>query len=443
MPKYKSGEWDGYISLMNGMRIPTGMLRYVEEGLREGGYLCKYYGVAVNRRTPTAEAMRLVRAGTILEGVVLRDYQHDAVLTLLEKQRGIADMATNAGKTVVFAALIKALGNTDALVVVNTKDLLHQTSTRLQEYLGRRVGIIGDGKRSDSDVCVATIQSLNAMRKSLKARKFKARFAHNSILVIDECHHVSNNRTLEVLMDIPGWHRYGVSGTPLERDALSDLSLIGCTGPVQVHVSNQQLIQEKWSAQPIIQINDMAYLYDWQDDDDKRKYHHIYEEAIAGNEARNAWIAQLAVEECVHGPTLVVVTRLAQGKALLDEMQVDGSEGNMFVHGGSSMEERTLALRRMARGDKFVCIATQIFDEGVDVPALDTIILAAGGKSRMKLLQRIGRGLRKKKDDAVLYVHDFYDGGQKYLQRHYRERMAEYERQGFTVEHVPGKDFAP
>lgn len=430
MPSFRRGTWDGYFSLIAGNKIPTGLMRLAFDELRSEGYTCEHRVVCGRIANAQFSDTEIARS---LDGVTLRDYQVQAVQKLLNKQRGIADMATNAGKTVVFAALIKALGNADAVVVVNTKDLLYQTSERLSEYIGRRVGLIGDGKRSDSDVVVATIQSLNATCKSLGDKRFRKRFVSNRVLVIDECHHVADNRTFDVLMHIPGWHRYGVSGTPLERGSLSDLKLIACTGPVQVTVTNMQLIENGWSAEPFIQVHDLSYMHTMYS---SAKWHKVYDTAIVRNDARNSYIVDLALEESMYGPVLVVVTRIDHGKALCKMIAEDAADKVIFVNGSSPMDVRQAALSRMARGDKCITIATQIFDEGVDVPALDSVILACAGKSRIKLLQRIGRGLRKKDGDNELYVHDFNDGRNKYLKRHYEERTAEYARQGFEVEEV-------
>ena len=131
MPKYRDGIWDGYISLLRGFKtFPTGLLDIVLDALEQAEIR---WGLSFTNY-PT-EQIPLVKED-VLDNVLLRDYQVDATQQLLNSERGIAKMATNAGKTVVFAALIKLLGNRNALVIVRSKDLLYQTSTRLSEYLG-------------------------------------------------------------------------------------------------------------------------------------------------------------------------------------------------------------------------------------------------------------------------------------------------------------------
>lgn len=429
MPKYKSGQWDGYIRLIKGQdTIPTGLLRLVRDTLADQDIGCsyKYEGVREIKYAIPYSSLQ-----SCLDGVELRDYQADAVTALLSAERGIAKMATNAGKTVVFAALIKILGNRNALIIVQSKELLYQTSGRLAEYLGRPVGVIGDSHRDRTDICVATIQTLNSMRGKLGRLTFHNIFSRNRVLVVDECHHVANNKTFDILMDIPGWYRYGSSGTPLDRGALNDLKLIACTGPVQVDVTNAQLIEAKWSAKPIIYVHNVPYSTDTWDAD----YQTAYSLCIVDNEARNLLVRTLALQEVGSGTVLIIVNRIRHGADIADMLGTVAT----FVNGNSPIEERMDVLRRMADGERFVVVATPIFDEGVDVPALDTIILACGGKSHIKLLQRIGRGLRKKSGDNILRVHDFLDGGNEYLLEHSEERVRVYKAEGFQVEYATKK----
>lgn len=252
MPKYKNGSWDGYISLLRGMKtFPTGLLDILSDAFRKEGWNIKTYDSDVR----LVSEIDLTFPPNLLSIVTLRDYQADAVGDLLYAERGIAKMATNAGKTVVFAALIKLLGNKNALIIVRSKDLLYQTSRRLADYLDRSVGLIGDSHRDEDDILVATIQTLNSLRKQkISIRKL---FAENRILVIDEAHMVADNQTFDVLMQVPGWYRFGFSGTPLDRGKLNDLKLIACTGSLQVEVSNAELIEQEWSAKPIIFLHDV------------------------------------------------------------------------------------------------------------------------------------------------------------------------------------------
>ena len=420
MPKYRAGLWDGYVSLLRGFHtFPTGLLDLVldafdRQQIRWGLSLPAYPATGIGYVTEDT-----------LSGVALRDYQVDAVHVLLAKNRGIAKMATNAGKTVVFAALIKLLGNADALVVVRSKDLLYQTSRRLSEYLDREVGLIGDSQRDRDDICVATVQTLASLKKHKVS--IKKRFANNKILVIDECHLATADQSFDVLMEIPGWYRYGFSGTPLDRGKLNDLKLIACTGSLQVEVTNAELIEAEWSAKPVIFLHEVHEIPGFWDE----AYQIAYDLCIMTDLSRRELIANIARQEVERGSVLIIVNRIEHG-VMLQSLLPD----SVFVNDSSSIEERQKILRQLGDGDKLCCIATQIFDEGVDVPALDTLVLAGGGKSHVQLLQRVGRGLRRKEGRNVVHIHDFLDGSNKYLVEHTQERVRVYKREGFQVKLV-------
>lgn len=764
MPLYRRGRWDGYINLLKGNNMPTGLLRMLSNDLRGRGetVVHSYNKSCSKTHLPYIEPNGLRgRIRDCLTGVTLRDYQIDATYELLCKSRGVAKMATNAGKTVIIAALLKFLKG--GLVVVNSKDLLHQTSTRLAEYLDADVGMIGDSRFDYNPISVATIQTLASFHKKTGKMNFRYTFGNNRVLIIDECfvagtmvgsvpieqivcgdvvdsysesrdlyeghsvirtfkrnapsklysivagshsvvctgnhpflsdngiwicakditvgdhiiyveecnaetkatnedirmqlvrigstedskresvqrvhcrdkefvllsgmqqcvqgdgvvenygyneqkvcvgedeakesdarredccqdggskeeiqytlgtssqgrewktitspaeaivrsigtghriccrfgryigrreeatkianllqnrhcrstkhdrhrsgwsitqqqgetragqkegvcttavrvdsieifeqgsddrfakvcpdgyvynievavnstyvangfivhncHHIAHNKSFDVLMDIPGWCRYGFSGTPIMRGNLNDLKLIAATGPVQVEVTNADLIDNGWSAVPTVYIHSISYkkldateFYD-------TSYQYAYTEGIVGNTVRHNLACEIVESIVLDGKSvLILVNRLAHGEALL-EMLYDNHPDiqAIFVHGSSSVADRRAALDRLS-SDNICVIATPIFDEGVDVPALDAVVLAGGGKSQWKLLQRLGRGLRRKEGDNVVQIHDFDDYFNKYLDRHCNERIRVYVREGFKTEVIDHED---
>lgn len=420
MSKYRSGRWDGYISLVRGLNtFPTGLLRLVCDELERSkvDVECDY---AIKHIQPGNDI-----SNDMLQGITLRDYQVTAIKQLLRGGRGIAKMATNSGKTAVIAGLIKAYENFHSVVLLHRKELLHQTRERLAARLGVSVGdigAVGDGMFLKHRVTVAMVQTLYNRRKDIPQV-----FAGNFLVLVDECHHVSSNQMMDVLFAIPGPIRIGFSGTPLVNRRLADLKLIAATGPVVVDISNKELISSGVSATPDVTIHTV---YDDDADLFELDYAKAYAKAIVNNDERNAIISNIAhVAAGGYGIVLVLVTRIAHGNILSNMIP-----GSIFVHGSCSVEERREALDNMRRDDfTGVVIASQIFDEGVDVPCVDTVVLAGGGKSQVKLLQRIGRGLRAKKGRNVVVVHDFLDDTNKYLLNHSERRIDVYEQEGFSV----------
>jgi len=414
MPKYRSGHWDGYISLMLSFSMfPTGLLSIVVSALESRGY-----HVNVDR-APLCEHSIVVPE--FLNDIVLRDYQIDAANKLLDAGRGIARMATNSGKTEVMAAIIKAL-NQKSLIVLHRKELMYQTADRLSKRLGTEIGMIGDGIWEYKFITVAMIQTLsNAKDLSM--------FHDTSVVIIDECHHTGSDQMMNVLGKIPGRYRFGFSGTPLKGDVLADMKLISATGDVVCDVTNMELIEGGYSAKPVIK---MCIIERDGDDDWELIYRKAYTSLIVENEDRNNKIVEFAKEST--GTVLILVSRLDHGRKLRDMIP-----GSVFIHGSDSSEYRMEMLLHM-RDHSGVFIASPIFDEGIDVPRVDTVILACGGKSYVKLLQRIGRGMRKKDDGKnELIIIDFIDDTNKYLLKHSDRRIKTYVSEGFDAKVVDAK----
>lgn len=409
MPKYKSGHWDGYISLMRTFTtFPTGLLDIVCAALDDANVA---YAVDVGdmfyERTNTLHT-------DCLEGVTLRDYQLDAAVKMLNARRGIARMATNSGKTEIIAALMYAIEpEGQQLMIVNSVDLMYQAQERLHKRLQKPIGVIGDGERDVQDITVAIVNSLANIPSVENVLEPVA-------IYIDECHHGASARYLELMQRLSGRFRYGFSGTPLNGDVLHDLQLISITGSIVYNLTNAELIDAGYSAKPVVKLHVIDNL--WLDVD----FQTAYEELIVSNTERNAKITEL-VRQYTDEVVLIIVSRIAHGK-ILQKLIPD----SVFVSGSNSSEYRTIVLDNM-RKYSGVYIATNIFDEGVDVPAISVLVMAAGGKSRRAVLQRIGRGLRVKNDGSGLVVHDFIDDTNDYLLDHSEERTDVYTAEGFDV----------
>lgn len=418
MPTYKSKRWDGYIHLCKGSYFPTGLLSYVVDAISKSVHS---KGIPMDITYPkypdaNIEALKCDMFGDI----VLRPYQYEAARTLIVQGRGVAKMATNAGKTAVIAAVSKMI-NGNVLVVVTSRDLLHQTADRLSSMLGEEVGKVGDGLNDVRRVTVGTFQTLH--NKVTKGDSVPRWLLELDCTMYDECHHVSSNTSQDVLYAVTAPYRFGFSGTPLKHDDLADLLLMGATGPVVIDISNEQLVNSGISAKPIVEMMQLgtetvpdAWEYGWRS---------AYDDLIVKCSYRNHIIASYVMQKSM--TTLILVDRIEHGRIL------SSISGSIFVNGSNTIEERAEALGKLRDEPGTVVIATPIFGEGIDVPAVELLVLAGGGKGHIKLLQQIGRGMRAKEGDNILRVLDFADLSNKYLAEHSFIRAELYEREGFEV----------
>lgn len=420
MRKYVLGMWDGYIRLAKGSDIPTGLMYDVADALELDNF-----SIEIHDELPYPDVHHYDISWSMFDGITLRDYQLQAANTLLEQKRGVAKMATNSGKTEVIAIICKAISS--AIIVLTTKkDLLYQARDRLSLRLGEEVGMIGDSEFDIRRITVGMIQTLSKHPDMIKSLQVC------DCVIFDECHHVPSRTAQDVMYGLNAVMRFGFSGTPLKHNLLSDLTLIGATGPVIVDISNNELIESGISARPMIEMHVISNKSTKRDF--KLAWKDAYEKYVICNGVRNELIASI-VESANANSTLVLVERLDHGKKLQE--LITASE---FVSGGSDITRRLSARTDLGAKNHVKVISTPIFDEGVDLPAVDLLILAGGGKAMVKLLQRIGRGMRHKDGKNEVRIIDFVDDTNIYLLSHSKERAEIYESEGFEVKVI---DHAP
>jgi len=352
----------------------------------------------------------------------LRDYQEEALSKILEQGRGIIHHATGAGKTIVMAAALRDL-NLNSIIIVPTLNLLHQTVEELKKMLGEhRVGQIGDSVWEPAQFTVSTIQSLWSKLKA-NDHQLSLIFKEGDVLIIDEAHHINiggkgkiQNTYFKIAQQLDSYYKIGLTATPGDEGSLDRELLEAATGRVLHHVSSSLLIERGLLARPEIQmyrITPIQRYSDWQA---------AYKQNILRNAKRNALICRLARQYAGEGKSvLITVTRVAEHGAVLKEMMPEA----VFMSGSTDSSLRIEYIKAFKEKKTPIMIST-VVNEGVNIPALDVIILAGGGKSIKQTVQRIGRALRRSENKSLATIIDFFDADSGMLQRHSRARLKVY-----------------
>ena len=428
MPRFKMGQWDGRIKLFNRRTksFPAGLSSHVKEALEQAGIKVSIQESRAMPPLPQPQSGRWLE-GLELEGVSFAppyDYQPEVATKMLEAKRGIVSVATNGGKSEI-ACLVTAALRQPTLFIVPGKDLLHQTRERFIKRLRASehdIGLIGDGKwKPGAWVTIGTAQTLSRSLGGVKGKDFLDR---QQLVFIDECHHAGSDQWYQVLRACNAYFRYGLSGTPLKRTDGADMRLIGVTGPVLVEIRNKDLIARGISCEVEVRF----LRVDRPDLPDGTPYHDAYKMGIVENPYRNRLLCK-AIEEQVdkRKSVLVLVREINHGSGMSNSLWKYGKfVPNQFICGKESSDTRIKALKDFQKRDLPVLIATSIFDEGVDVPNIDVLVLAGSGKSSIKTLQRIGRGLRTGGGSSKLLVIDTADFQNKHLLKHSLQRMEDY-----------------
>lgn len=415
---FQEGRWDGTYSFFRekSQTFLTGLLSFVKQ---------KIPLVVVDvRRRPQGAALRPAQ----LKGVELRDYQRQAIEQALRLERCVLQAPTGSGKTIIGAALLASLPYR-AIWLTHRLDLAFQSRDVLSKTLGEEIGLIQADIFEVHRVTVATIQTLYERVKTLPEARKLLRSA--DVLVIDEAHNVSMNRWRRLGMWSDAYYRYGLTATPLLRHDLQNFWLIGLTGEVVPVVSTTELIDRKLLARPrVMMISNIVPALG--------EYFLSRVLALEQNKKRNRLVVsllKLGIKKNLK--VLCLVNTIAHGASLVSLLSEEDKEKVWFLTGETSRDERLKTLWEFRCGRLQGIIATPIFDEGIDVPDCRMIILAAGGKSHLRLVQRIGRGMRPKlDDDNTLLVYDFFDVGDPYLEKHSRARLRVYQKERFEIQRI-------
>jgi superfamily II DNA or RNA helicase len=376
--------------------------------------------------------------------VALRDYQAGAFKSAMNNRIllgtqsfdwpcGVLRIATGGGKTELAVAMFQA-NPVPTVFVVHRKHLMSQAINRFAKY-GVTAGQVGDGvfDPDPKGITVATIQTLHNRLKEGDTEKIR-QFLRAQQIFFDEAHLCAskidkgNQFTILARQFRHAFYRWGLTATPFMRDEYSNQLLMGCTGDLLCTISNDQLIKEGHLTPPRVKIINM------DDVGGPKQWPEVYEGAIVMNNVRNIRIID-ELSKCPK-PAFVMCTRLAHAKTLHKLAELKGIHLPAVQQGSTPLKERDDVIKDLQSGRIKAIIATTIYDEGVDIPNLRSLILAGGGKSTVAQLQRIGRGLRTYVGKDEVLVIDFNDKTGSVLKRHSAARRKVWKDEGFTIEEV-------
>jgi superfamily II DNA or RNA helicase len=378
----------------------------------------------------------------------LRPYQLEAVDRILDKSRGILWVPTGGGKTEIAAGLAKTLPAVNILFLVHKTQLMEQAAERYERRTGERAGRIGEGKWSVERFTCATFQTLYQGLKRKEPRVL-ALLQYTEGVIVDECHTLPADSFWKVLSQCHrAYWRVGLSGTPLGRDDSKSLNAIALLGPVIYRIKPEVLQEAGVLAVPRIHLLKYQVPGEYQA---KSDWHSTYARLVERDEGRNAVV--LAAAKLAPKPSLLFVKGIDHGKKLSKLLWKAGVK-NEFVWGEHSTEYRNALVRRLENGSLDMLVCSTVFNEGVDIPCLASCVIAAGGKSTIAAIQRVGRALRVAPGkSASVDIYDVFEEGCgcaqvakewgtgtvgqhpgcKWLERHAKERKRSYETEGYTT----------
>lgn len=242
---------------------------------------------------------------------------------------------------------------------------------------------------------------------------------------VSNCHTAPAESYRKIInMTRNAYWRCGLSGTPLARSDHRSVLAIGSIGRVIYRIKTETLIDAGLLSKPTIEMRRC------EQTSDKDVWASVYRELVVNSKVRNLLILDMVRD--APKPCIVFVTSLQHGRALSKSLQKAGTKSE-FVDGASSLDTRKRMVTRLENGEVEALVATTIFNEGIDIPSLRSVVIASGGASTIQTLQRIGRGMRRTEDKSTFHVFDVADRGQRWTERHAKSRATAYRSEGHEV----------
>jgi len=442
MPQYKLGRWDGKVNFFGiGGTGYVNHLDVIQQVLLENNVEIADIDdqrIPVDLKFNTIEedfwGDKTWPKGHPAEGepIRLRDYQVEVINNFLQNPQSLQEVATGAGKTIITATLSKITEPYGrSLVVVPNKSLVTQTE---EDYIncGLDVGVyFGDRKELGKTHTICTWQSLNILDKKHKdgeAVLSLAEFLDGvSTIIIDEVHQakaeVLKNLLTRNLRNAP--IRWGLTGT-IPKEKFEFESIHASLGPVIGQVSAKELQDKGVLSQCHVNVVQLMDLPEFRDYQSELKY-------LVTDKKRIEYIGKLLNGVKDSGNTLILVDRISAGE-LLQEL----IPGSTFVKGDVKLKDRKEAYDEINEGTNHVVIATYgVAAVGINIPRIFNLVLIEPGKSFVRVIQSIGRGVRKAKDKDFVQIWDLTSTC-KFAKRHLTQRKKFYKeaQYPFTIEKV-------
>ena len=322
----------------------------------------------------------------------LRDYQREACEVLSEWDCGVLVAPCGGGKTEVGVGLLGSFAG-KRLVVVHTVDLARQWVARctlrgLPATLATGSAAWVKALALDG-VIVTTVQTLT---RAVDVGEW-------ACVIVDEAHHVPASTYTALLARLQWKCIYGLTATPDRADGMT-AAMLAWLGPIRYSVDRGLLQAEGNTVLPAIVRVDTGAFCESSDFGDM-----VGE--LTQNQARNALIARTVRSHGAY-PQMVLTSRVEHAECLavlLSGLEAGGRVAVMT--GGTKGREAILDDARAGRVD--VLIATQLADEGLDVPGLCAVHLAAPSRAAGRIEQRVGRIMRPAAGKGVPVVYDYVD----------------------------------
>lgn len=413
--RFKMGQWDGRERLLTKrLKFPSGLVPRAVKVLEARNIA---YEIIEHIEYPD------IQAPLLWSGPSLYPYQQQVVERSLNANRGMIKVATGGGKSVMLAKIV-AEYNVPTMIYVVSLDLLGQMRETLEDTLGIEVGVIGGGECSVRKITVCSVWTAGlACGEKFKRTDFDEDFTpdkwkpsdlqreqivqavHDARLVLlDEAQFAAANSIRMILRhSTNASYKFGLSATPFRENG-DDILLEAAFGDQICDISASQLISEGYLVPPKIAFRDIPPYHKKI----PKKWGAVKSSYIVHNEVRNDILIKNALTLLEMGRKPLMLFREHKHGEILRDM-LPNDVRIRFATGNASYEERNKLRADFQGGQVDLLLCSSIFDQGINLPSISSLLLCGGGKSRGKAMQRIGRAIRTAPGKEDAYIVECFD----------------------------------
>lgn len=321
-------------------------------------------------------------------------------LRLLRETKGLIISATGTGKTYLAALDVKNYNPKRFLFVAHREQILKKSLDSFHKVLGgdkkTNYGILsGNTKNTDAKYLFATVQTLS---KAENLNQFKR--DEFDYILIDEAHHVGSKIYGKLLDYFTPDFLLGMTATPERSDDKNIYELFDYNVPYEIRLQ-EALEEEMLVPFHYIGVSDYTYNGEVIDDNTNLKYL-VSEERVKYVVEQSKYYGYDG--DVLHG--LVFVSRKEEADEIAKLLTKNGYPSQM-LSGEDSQEQREQAIEKLKNGELTYLVTVDIFNEGIDIPFINQVIMMRKTESVIVFVQQLGRGLRKAQGKEYLTVIDF------------------------------------
>ena len=339
----------------------------------------------------------------------LRDYQEEAVQLMLEKPRGLINLATGLGKTLLATHFIQRYKRR-ALIVCPSESVAKQFYDQFVACFGQaKVGFYGSGKKKIRDITVGIAASISKNIKEFQD-------AELGVVILDETHHTPATTFFDISQGLNKVGKiFGLTATDYRSDGKDIMITAGC-GPVLIRRDTKWGVENGWLAEPYFIVRQVHTTgRDFKDDKIKSYKEHVLNSDVMKTQIREDAARMMAAGKAV----LILVDEVEHGKQLSQEL------GIPFATGTDSNSQEYVNQLNAGKVKGLVGTDGKI-GEGSDTQNVDVLILANFVASKGPVTQAVGRGLRKQGTKTKCIILDYIPMGSTMLSRHGFNRVEFY-----------------